>query len=98
MRDKVSEVPISIESPFSHTVQKQQRSRQLNEGTFESRIHQGIDRGRTVEEQGELFGTQNIFKFDPQGFVPGRVSQHDDNFIDGSWKGSAKPKTSSSRT
>jgi hypothetical protein len=39
-----------------------------------------------------------IFKFDPQGFVPGRVSQHDDNFIDGSWKGSAKPKTSSSRT
>lgn len=58
-------------------VQKQQRSRQLNEGTFESRIHQGMDRGRTVEEQGELYGTHNIFRFDKNGFVPGRVSAHE---------------------
>ncbi|KAK1925843.1 P-loop containing nucleoside triphosphate hydrolase protein [Papiliotrema laurentii] len=69
---------------YERQIQKQQRSRQLNEGTFESRIHQGIDRGRTVEEQGELFGTQNIFKFDPQGFVPGRlerVRQAEDKFV-----------------
>jgi len=26
-----------------------------------------------VDEQGELFGTHNIFKFDPNGFVPGNV-------------------------
>lgn len=36
-------------------------------------MHQGIDRGRNEEEQGELFGAHNIFKFDPNGFVPGRV-------------------------
>jgi hypothetical protein len=32
-----------------------------------------MEKGRTKEEQGELFGVQNIFKFDPNGFVPGRV-------------------------
>lgn len=37
-------------------------------------MHQGMEKGRTKEEQGELFGVQNIFKFDPNGFVPGRVS------------------------
>ena len=45
----------------------------MNEGTFERRIHQGYDGARTAEEQGELFGTQNIFKFDPNGFVPSNV-------------------------
>lgn len=57
----------------SRIVHKQQRSRQLNDGTFERRIHQGYDGARTADEQGELFGTHNIFKFDPNGFVPGNV-------------------------
>jgi hypothetical protein len=55
-------------------VHKQQRSRQLNEGTFESRMHQGFDGAKTKEDQGELFGSQNIFRFDPKGFVQGNVS------------------------
>ncbi len=55
-------------------VHKQQRSRQLNDGTFERRIHQGYDGGRTADEQGELFGTHNIFRFNPNGFVSSNVS------------------------
>lgn len=57
-----------------HIVHKQQRARQLNDGAFERRIHQGMEGGKTSEDQGELFGTHNIFKFNPNGFVPGNVS------------------------
>jgi hypothetical protein len=76
------------------TVHKQQRSRQLNQGTFERRIHQGYEGGRTEEEQGELFGTQNIFRFDPNGFVPGNVSLTLVSLTTSS-RGSARQKTSS---
>jgi hypothetical protein len=55
-------------------VQKEQRARQLNEGTFERRIHQGIDKGKGLNEQGELFGAHNLFKFDPSGTVSKNVS------------------------
>lgn len=75
-------------------VHKQQRSRQLNQGTFERRIHQGYEGGRTEEEQGELFGTQNIFRFDPNGFVPGNVSLTLVSLTTSS-RGSARQKTSS---
>jgi hypothetical protein len=37
-------------------------------------MHQGMDGGKTKEDQGELFGTHNIFRFDPKGFVAGNVS------------------------
>lgn len=67
-------------------VQKQQRARQLNEGTFEHRLHQGMDRAKTTEEQGELFGVHNIFKFDPEGFVPGRVSRRQDRTSKAKWQ------------
>lgn len=56
-------------------VHKQQKARQMNDGTFERRIHQGVEGGRDEEEQGELFGTHNIFKFDPRGFVADNVSR-----------------------
>ena len=55
-------------------VQKEQRARQLNEGTFERRIHQGIDKGKGTDEQGELFGAHNLFRFDPAGTVSRNVS------------------------
>lgn len=55
-------------------VHKQQRSRQLNDGTFERRIHQGMDGAKNREDQGELFGTHNLFRFDPKGFFAGNVS------------------------
>jgi hypothetical protein len=56
------------------SVQKEQRARQLNEGTFERRIHQGIDKGKGTDEQGELFGAHNLFRFDPAGTVSKNVS------------------------
>jgi hypothetical protein len=55
-------------------VHKQQRSRQLNDGTFEARIHHGFDGAKTKKDQGELFGIHNLFKFNPAGFVPGNVN------------------------
>nr|XP_019012968.1 uncharacterized protein I206_02465 [Kwoniella pini CBS 10737]OCF51749.1 hypothetical protein I206_02465 [Kwoniella pini CBS 10737] len=60
---------------YERQIHKQQRSRQLNDGTFESRIHQGFDGAKTAEDQGELFGIQNIFRFDAKGFVSQNVSQ-----------------------
>ncbi|WVW84909.1 hypothetical protein I302_106945 [Kwoniella bestiolae CBS 10118] len=69
---------------YERQIHKQQRSRQLNDGTFESRIHQGFDGARTEKDQGELFGIQNIFRFDPRGFVSRnieRVRQAEDRFV-----------------
>lgn len=57
------------------TVYKQQRARQLNDGTFERRTHQGFEGGKNVEDQGELFGAHNIFRFDPEGFVSKNVGE-----------------------
>lgn len=45
----------------------------MNEGTFERRIHQGVDKARNREEQGELYGVQNLFRFDPMGTVSKNV-------------------------
>ncbi|WWC70971.1 uncharacterized protein I206_104924 [Kwoniella pini CBS 10737] len=69
---------------YERQIHKQQRSRQLNDGTFESRIHQGFDGAKTAEDQGELFGIQNIFRFDAKGFVSQnieRVRQAEDRFV-----------------
>ncbi|ORX37207.1 P-loop containing nucleoside triphosphate hydrolase protein [Kockovaella imperatae] len=69
---------------YERQVHKQQRARQLNEGTFERRIHQGYDGARGKADQGELFGTHNIFKFDPRGFMKGnleRVMLAEDQFV-----------------
>lgn len=72
MSGKVSQYP-----PFLLiSVHKQQRSRQLNEGAFERRIHQGIEGAKSADDQGELFGTHNIFRFNPNGFVAGNVRLH----------------------
>lgn len=48
-------------------VYKQQRARQLNDGTFERRTHKGVD-GSSIE-QGDLFGLKNIFRYRPEGFI-----------------------------
>ncbi|WWC88458.1 uncharacterized protein L201_003369 [Kwoniella dendrophila CBS 6074] len=72
------------ELTYERQIHKQQRARQLNDGTFESRIHQGFDGARSEEDQGELFGIQNIFRFDPRGFVSKnieRVRQAEDRFV-----------------
>lgn len=74
MNDRVSFQTYSV-LMLTPEVHKQQRSRQLNQGTFEPRIHQGYDGARTTEDQGELFGTQNIFRFNPNGFVSQNVSE-----------------------
>ncbi|WVQ96545.1 hypothetical protein IAU59_003650 [Kwoniella sp. CBS 9459] len=69
---------------YERQIHKQQRSRQLNDGTFERRIHQGFDGARKAADQGELFGTQNIFRFDPAGFVSNnleRVRMAEDRFV-----------------
>ncbi|WWC62806.1 uncharacterized protein I303_105404 [Kwoniella dejecticola CBS 10117] len=69
---------------YERQIHKQQRSRQLNDGTFESRIHQGFDGAKTAKDQGELFGIQNIFRFDPKGFVSQnieRVREAEDQFV-----------------
>ncbi|WVF69031.1 hypothetical protein IAT40_003805 [Kwoniella sp. CBS 6097] len=69
---------------YERQIHKQQRSRQLNDGTFERRIHQGYDGARTTSDQGELFGVQNIFRFDPNGFVTDnleRVRMAEDRFV-----------------
>ncbi|ORY30568.1 P-loop containing nucleoside triphosphate hydrolase protein [Naematelia encephala] len=72
------------ELKYERQIHKQQRAHQLNQGTFERRIHQGYDGARDVEGQGELFGTHNIFKFNPNGFVSGnleRVRLAEDQFV-----------------
>ncbi|OCF35109.1 hypothetical protein I316_03149 [Kwoniella heveanensis BCC8398] len=69
---------------YERQIHKQQRSRQLNDGTFERRIHQGYDGARTAADQAELFGVQNIFRFDPNGFVSNnleRVRMAEDRFV-----------------
>ncbi|WRT67988.1 uncharacterized protein IL334_004963 [Kwoniella shivajii] len=69
---------------YERQIHKQSRSRQLNDGTFESRMHQGFDGARTEADQGELFGIQNIFRFDPKGFVSKnieRIRQAEDRFV-----------------
>jgi len=73
--ERQSELRSRVAIPASDsTVQKEQRARQLNEGTFERRIHQGIDKGQGTDEQGELFGAHNLFRFDPAGTVSKNVS------------------------
>ena len=86
-------------------VHKQQRSRQLNDGAFERRIHQGMEGGKSAAEQGELFGTQNIFRFNPNGFVAGNVSHGQRLALTTSKmtdyyssSGCGQPKTASPRT
>ncbi|RXK40317.1 hypothetical protein M231_02431 [Tremella mesenterica] len=72
------------ELKYERQIHKQQRARQLNEGTFERRIHIGMEGARNVEDQGELFGSQNIFRFDPNGFVSKnleRIQQAEDKFL-----------------
>ncbi|WVR06533.1 hypothetical protein IAU60_003564 [Kwoniella sp. DSM 27419] len=69
---------------YERQIHKQTRARQLNDGTFERRIHQGFDGARTAEDQGELFGIQNIFRFDPEGYVSRnleRIRQAEDRFV-----------------
>jgi hypothetical protein len=61
-------------STANFQVYKQQKARQLNDGTFESRIHQGFEGAKNKEDQGELFGIHNLLKFDPDGFVSKNVS------------------------
>jgi hypothetical protein len=75
-RQSESRASISILAA-DNLVQKEQRARQLNEGTFERRIHQGIDKGKGTDEQGELFGAHNLFRFDPAGTVSKNVSSVD---------------------
>ncbi|KAK8858783.1 hypothetical protein IAR55_003013 [Kwoniella newhampshirensis] len=72
------------ELKYERQIHKQQRARQLNNGTFEPRIHQGFDGARNAEDQGELFGAHNIFRFDPKGFVSNnleRVRLAEDQFV-----------------
>ncbi|WWD18678.1 hypothetical protein CI109_103132 [Kwoniella shandongensis] len=72
------------ELKYERQIHKQQRARQLNDGTFEPRIHQGFDGARNAEDQGELFGAHNIFRFNPKGFVSNnleRVRLAEDQFV-----------------
>lgn len=72
------------ELKYERQIHKQQKARQLNDATFERRIHQGFEGGKTVEDQGELFGSQNIFRFDPNGFVSKnleKVQEAEDRFL-----------------
>jgi hypothetical protein len=73
--ERQSKYVCSFEGRAHLLVQKEQRARQLNEGTFERRIHQGIDKGKGLSEQGELFGAHNLFRFDPAGTVSKNVSK-----------------------
>jgi hypothetical protein len=57
-----------------HAVYKQQRARQLNDGTFERRTHKGFEGGQTKSDKGDLFGVHNIFRYNADGFVKGNVS------------------------
>lgn len=57
------------------SVYKQQRSRQLNDGTFERRTHSGYEGAKELDDKGELFGVHNIFRFQPEGFVKQNVSR-----------------------
>lgn len=55
------------------SVYKQQRARQLNDGTFERRTHEGVE--GDAGKKGELFGLKNIFRYCPEGFVAQNVCQ-----------------------
>ena len=72
----------------------------MNEGTFERRIHQGVDKARNREEQGELYGVQNLFRFDPMGTVSKnvRLGNQDEQADGTSWIGYDLQKTVSFRT
>ncbi|WOO76804.1 DNA excision repair protein ERCC-6-like 2 [Vanrija pseudolonga] len=60
---------------YERQIYKQQRARQMNDGTFERRTHTGYEGAQHKEDKGELFGVHNIFKFDPQGFVKGNLER-----------------------
>jgi hypothetical protein len=61
-------------SSLTPSVYKQQRARQLNDGTFERRTHKGFEGATAKADKGELFGVHNIFRYDPAGYVKGNVS------------------------
>jgi len=68
-----------------------------NDNTAERRYFTGVDGGKSVQEQGELFGIQNIFRFDPEGFVPKNVRSAGCG-SDDSAKKPKMPRTDSFRT
>lgn len=54
-------------------VYKQQRARQMNQGTFERRTHAGYEGATAMRDKGELFGVHNMFRYWPEGYVKGNV-------------------------
>ncbi len=54
-------------------VYKQQRSRQMNKGTFERRTHAGFEGATRMRDKGELFGIHNLFRYWPGGYVKDNV-------------------------
>ncbi|GMK54007.1 hypothetical protein CspeluHIS016_0105930 [Cutaneotrichosporon spelunceum] len=65
------------------SVYKQQRSRQMNQGTFERRTHAGYEGATDMRDQGELFGVHNLFRYWPGGYVKdnlNRIREDEDQF------------------
>ncbi|CAK9784569.1 unnamed protein product [Cutaneotrichosporon oleaginosum] len=68
---------------YERQIYKQQRSRQMNKGTFERRTHAGYEGATDMSDKGELFGVHNLFRYWPGGYVKNnleRVRQDEDRF------------------
>ncbi|BEJ04866.1 hypothetical protein CcaverHIS641_0206830 [Cutaneotrichosporon cavernicola] len=68
---------------YERQIYKQQRSRQMNQGTFERRTHAGYEGATDMRNQGELFGVHNLFRYWPGGYVKdnlNRIREDEDQF------------------
>ncbi|BEJ12218.1 hypothetical protein CspHIS471_0206780 [Cutaneotrichosporon sp. HIS471] len=68
---------------YERQIYKQQRSRQMNQGTFERRTHAGYEGATDMRNQGELFGVHNLFRYWPGGYVTdnlNRIREDEDQF------------------
>ncbi|WVQ73365.1 hypothetical protein IAR50_002934 [Cryptococcus sp. DSM 104548] len=57
------------EAKYQRQIKKQQKAKQMNDGTFEPRHFQGYDGAPTLRTQGDLYGAHNLFRYEPNGFV-----------------------------